>query len=86
MQSWLKVIGTSAQPFHDNWSREAPHLLTKASFPERGHMKYKPTVAPGGSARLPRDREAREPSRRHRGSRWTCQVPSRDRSRLPLGL
>jgi len=47
MQSWLKVIGTSTQRFHDNWSKEAPHLLTKASFPERGYMKYKPTVAPG---------------------------------------
>jgi len=47
MTKWLKVIGTSAQRFHDNWRTEAPHLLTKATFPERGHGKYRPSVAPG---------------------------------------
>jgi len=47
MAKWLKVIGTSAQRFHDNWRIEAPHLVTKATFPERGHMKYRPSVAPG---------------------------------------
>jgi hypothetical protein len=47
MAKWLKVIGTSAQRFQDNWRTEAPHLLTKATFPERGHKKGRPSVAPG---------------------------------------
>jgi EVE domain len=47
MARWLKVIGTSAQRFHDNWRTEAPHLVTNATFPERGHRGYRPQVAPG---------------------------------------
>jgi hypothetical protein len=35
MTKWLKVIGTSSQPFRRHWTTEAPHLRHTATFSQR---------------------------------------------------
>ena len=50
MQSWLKVIGTSTQRFHDNWSKEAPHRYRGASG------CYAFAITPRARPRTPRRR------------------------------
>ena len=41
------MIGTSAERFHDNWRTEAPHLITKVTFPERGYRQGRPSARRG---------------------------------------
>jgi hypothetical protein len=84
MTKWLKVIGTNQQRFGGEWGAEAPHLLTTATFPDRG----RPSVAPGdqlvyhaigqGMSRCVAIGEVIGPVRREPGLDpgfpWVCEV------------